>query len=93
MSADQVRKLEVYKIALEMDKEVLEKEKEELQKQLVAAGKREMGGLSVTDWRKVADFWSGVGAKTMVRNALCSYELNEWLLTLATKCIDIGYTE
>lgn len=39
ISADQIRKLEIEKIALEMDKEVLEKEKEELQREVVAAGK------------------------------------------------------
>lgn len=93
MSAKQVKKLEIDKITLEMDKEVLEREKEELQKQLMAAGKREIGGSSVADWRKVAEFWSGVRAKTMMRNALCSPELKEWLLTLTTKYTDIGYTE
>lgn len=55
--------LEIDKIALEMDKEVLEREKKELQKQLRAAGKQEIGRLSVTNWQKVAEFWSGVGPK------------------------------
>lgn len=49
IGADQIRKLEIEKIALEMDNEVLKREKEELQKQLVAAGKREIGGESVSD--------------------------------------------
>lgn len=49
--------------------------------------------VSFSDWRKVAEFWPGVEAKTIVRNALCSPELNEWLLTFTTKCTNIGYNE
>lgn len=48
--------MEIEKIDLEMDKEVLEREKGELLKQFVSAGKRKIGGESVSDWRKVAEF-------------------------------------
>lgn len=47
----------------------------------------------MSGWRKVAKFWSSIVAKTMVRNALCSPELKEWLLTFAAKCTNIRYTK
>lgn len=49
ISADQIRKLETEKIALEMDKEVLKGEKEELRKQLLIAGKWEIRGANISD--------------------------------------------
>lgn len=42
---------------------------------------------------KVAVFWSGLGAKIMVENCLCSNELKDQLLTYAAKLIDVGYAE
>lgn len=56
MNADQIRKLEREKIALEMDKEVLEKEKEELRRQVLAAGKQEIGGENMSEWGETAEF-------------------------------------
>lgn len=52
-----------------------------------------MEAQNVTEWRKVAEFWSKVGVKTMVRNALRAPELKSWLLRIVAVCIDIGYTE
>lgn len=45
------------------------------------------------EWRKVAEFWSGVGTKTMVRNWLCVPELKSWLMRFDAVCTDIGYTD
>lgn len=48
---------------------------------------------SIIDWRKVTGFWVGSGAKAMVKNALYSPELKDWLLRFAATCTDIGYTK
>lgn len=92
VSTDQIRKLEIEKIALEIDNVVLEKEKEELQRQVLAADNQASMRTNVSQWKEVSEFWANMGAKMMVRNALCSPELKEWLLSFATKCTNIGYT-
>lgn len=90
---DEVKKLEVEKIALEMDKEVLEREKAELQQQVDAIGKHGGGAESIADWRNVAEFGVRSGAKAMVKNALCSPELKDWLLCFTATYTDIRYTK
>lgn len=73
--AEDVRKLEVEKEALEMDKKVLAREKAKLQQQIKAMSGQEGESHSVADWRKVAEFWSEVEAKTREKNALRTPEL------------------
>lgn len=58
-----------------------------------AVGKHGRGAESIVDSRKVAGFWVGSGAKVMVKNALCSPELKDWLLRFTATCTNIGYTK
>lgn len=51
-----MRKLEVEKVAPEIDKEVLGREKAKLQQQVIVMSGQEGEAQSVTDWRKVAEF-------------------------------------
>lgn len=76
-TAEQLRKVKVEKIALEMEKKVLEYEKAELQKQVNTISNPRVGADSISDWRKVTKFWARVGAKTMVRNAVCAPKLKD----------------
>lgn len=91
--AEQLRNIAVQKISQEAEKEVLKQEKVELQKQVDLLGKHVDTSSSTENLMKIVEFWSEVGARTMVENCLCSQELKDWLLTFAAKCIDIGYTE
>lgn len=71
---------------------MLEREKAKLQ-QVDEVDKYKGGAESIANWRKVAKFYAGSGAKAMVKNALCSPELKCWLLRFAATCTDIGYTK
>lgn len=53
------------------------------------SGQREAQGAA--EWRKVAEFWSSLGAEIMVRNALCASEMTSWLKRFSVVCADIRY--